>query len=184
MDMIISMYTYWQGRSYNYFQANIMFVDWHPFLIWMCRSLISGSLMSSWLDCPVQSQNSCRWDIERGDLDPNCVIRLCVSLFNSCYEVHCQQKGTQYTTRWRAYHILKFDLCSNTTKWCMFILIFNKLSIIFHTRHKFDINNCIWILYIYFSILVKRLHFLRLLMFSHCVMKKLAVYFWSKWLHL
>lgn len=184
MDMIISMYTYWQGRSYNYFQANIMFDNWHPFLIWMCRSLISGSLMSSWLDCPVQSQNSCRWDIERGDLDPNCVIRLCVSLFNSCYEVHCQQKGTQYTTRWRAYHILKFDLCSNTTKWCMFILIFNKLSIIFHTRHKFDINNCIWILYIYFSILVKRLHFLRLLMFSHCVMKKLAVYFWSKWLHL
>lgn len=97
MDMIISMYTYWQGHSYNHFHANIMFDNWHPFLIWMCRSLISGSLMSSWLDCPEQSQNSCRWDIERGDLDPNCVIRLCVSLFNSCYEVHCQQKGTQYT---------------------------------------------------------------------------------------
>lgn len=49
-------------------------------------------MVSSWLDCPVQSQNSCRWDIERADLDPNCAISLCVSLFNRCYEVHCQEK--------------------------------------------------------------------------------------------
>lgn len=86
-------------NCYTYNYEDFLFCSWNSSTadsgttdVTVKWSLISGSLMSSWLDCPVQSQNSCRWDIERGDLDPNCVIRLCVSLFNNCYEVHCQQK--------------------------------------------------------------------------------------------
>ncbi|XP_022313952.2 uncharacterized protein LOC111118673 isoform X1 [Crassostrea virginica] len=55
-------------------------------------SLVSGPWVSDWLDCPIRSQNSCRWDMEQGDVDPYCVIRVNVSLFDSYHVVKCQDK--------------------------------------------------------------------------------------------
>ncbi|XP_061167829.1 uncharacterized protein LOC133176775 [Saccostrea echinata] len=54
-------------------------------------SLIFGHLVSSSFDCPILTQSFCRWDMTLGDLDPHCVIDVCVSLFNTCQEVRCQE---------------------------------------------------------------------------------------------
>ncbi|XP_048762785.2 uncharacterized protein LOC125671262 isoform X2 [Ostrea edulis] len=51
-------------------------------------SLIMGGAMIGRFDCPIPSQNSCTWDMEHGDVDPYCVIGVCVSLFNTCQEIH------------------------------------------------------------------------------------------------